>query len=175
MDTLITIKTRKAIREWEHTDIPEDVLNKVLDAGRFSPSPLNAQPWHFIVLKNKQIIQDLMKTAKHGTFATDAPIVIVATAIDGKNADTWLYEQEPNIYNFSTVCAMTNMWLASWDLKLGGCWVTLDKEVARKLLVIPDTHSIVGSIALGYPRHVETTALPKDRKPLEEVVSYDSF
>jgi len=175
MDTLTAIKTRMAVREWDDRTISDEILNQILEMGGFAPSPLNSQPWHFIVLKNKTTIDNLMKTAKHGNFATQAPIVIVATAMSAESCDKWLYEHEPNIYNFSTVCAMANMWLALGDLGLAGCWVTLDKEVARSMLSIPSTHFIVGSIALGYSKNMEGFPAPKNRKKIEEVVSFDTF
>lgn len=175
MNTLTTIKSRRAVREWETKNIPDEILNQILDAARFAPSPLNVQPWHFIVLRNKETITNVMNAAKHGTFATQAPVVIIATAVNGETADEWLYEHEPNIYNFSTVCAMSNIWLASWELNLGACWVTLDKEVARKLLAIPETHQIVGSLALGYKKEPATTHKPVERRLLSELVSYETF
>lgn len=173
MDTLTTIKTRRAVREWESKDVPQEVLHQVLDAGRFSPSPLNSQPWHFIILKNKATISTLMQSAQHGEFATEAPVVVVVTVDTGAKVDKWLFEHEQHIY--SGVCAIMNMWLATWSLGLGGCWVTIDKDTARKMLNIPDTHLILGSLALGYAKELPKEHKLDDRKPLEEMVSYETF
>lgn len=175
MNTLTTIKSRRAVREWDSKAVPDEILNQILDAARFAPSPLNVQPWHFIVLRNEETIANVMNAAKHGTFAALAPVVIIGTALSAETADEWLYEHEPNIYNFSTVCAMSNMWLASSELNVGACWVTLDKDVARKLLAIPDTHQIVGSLALGYKKEPATTHKPVERRSLSELVSYEMF
>lgn len=175
MNTLATIKSRRAVREWATTDVTDEVINQVLDAARYAPSPLNVQPWHFIVIRNADTIKKIMGAAKHGTFAAEAPVIIIGTALNGNTADEWLYEHEPNIYNFSTVCAMENMWLSLADLQLVGCWVTLNKDVAKEILAIPITHQIVGSLAIGYKKEVSPIHKPVERNPLSQIMSYETF
>lgn len=174
MNTLVIIKSRRAVREWESKEVSNEAINQILDAARFAPSPLNVQPWHFIVIKNKDTIKKIMGAAKHGTFAAEAPVIIVGTALNGNTADEWLYEHEPNIYNFSTVCAMENMWLSLADLQLAGCWVTLNKDVTKDILAIPDTHQIVGSLAIGYKKD-SLSNKTAERHSIAEIMSFDSF
>lgn len=173
MQTYEAIQTRRAVREWSDQDIPEDTLQRVLEAGRSAPSPLNSQPWHFTVVRKKETIQKLMEHANHGSFLSLANTVIVVTVQKQAKVDEWLSEHEQHIY--SGVCAMQNMWLAAWDMGLGVCWVTVDEKTTRSLLHIPDDQKLLGSLALGYSASSAMPHTEQDRKPLADMVSYERF
>ncbi len=173
MQTLETIKTRRAVRGWNEKEVPEKILFQILDAGRYAPSPLNSQPWHFTLVRNTDTIKKLMEHANHGSFLSLAKIVIVVTVQKQAKIDEWLAEHEQHIY--SGVCAMQNMWLAAWDLGLGACWVTLDEKTTRELLRIPDNHKLLGSLGLGYAASPVKPHEEKDRQSLLGMVSYDQF
>lgn len=173
MDTLTAIKTRRAVRNWKDQQIPEDVLLQVLEAGRWAPSPLNSQPWRFIVICSKETLGKLMPQAHHGTFLTKANIVIAITVDKKAKVGGWLSEHKQHVY--SGACVIENMWLAAWDLGLGGCWITLDEKTAREVLYIPDSHILLGSLALGYPAEPPKPHEESDRKPLSELISYERF
>ncbi len=173
MDVLTTILTRRAVRNWTDQEVPQDILNQILEAGRFSPSPLNSQPWHFTVIRNAETIGKLMEHARHGQFLSRANVVIVVTVTKEAKVDAWLSEHEQHI--LSAACAMQNMWIAATSLELGGCWVTLDDAATRTMLSIPDHHKILGSLALGYPKGPVRPHGDQDRRPLESMVSYEHF
>lgn len=173
MNTLDAIKTRRAVRDWIKKDIPDNFLLQILEAGKWAPSPLNSHPWTFIVIKKKETIQKLMPQAHHGSFLTKANIVIAVTVDKKAKVDTWLSEHDQHVY--SGACAIENMWLAAWDLGLGGCWVTLDEKTTREMLKIPDDQILLGSLALGYPIDRPKPHQEKDRRPLSKIVSYESF
>jgi len=173
MNTLTAIQTRRATRNWTNEAIPENVLLQILDAGRWAPSPLNSHPWRFIVIRNKEIIKKLTPQAHHGGFLLQANAVIAVTVEKQAQVDEWLSEHEQHIY--SGACAVQNMWLASWDLGLGACWVTLDEKTTRGVLHIPDDQVLLGSLALGYPATPPKPHQESDRRPLSEMVSYESF
>jgi len=173
MDTLTAIKTRRATRNWMDKDVPKNVLLQILDAGRWAPSPLNSQPWHFIVIRNKNTIMTLTLQAHHGSFLNKANVIVAVTVDKQAKVDQWLSEHEQHIY--SGVCAMQNMWLASWVLGLGVCWVTLDEKTTREVLQIPDDQIFLGSLALGYPATPPKPHQESDRRPLSEMVSYETL
>ena len=56
MNTIDAIRTRRSVRAWTDQNIPDDMLTQILEAGRWSPSPLNSQPWHFIVVRKKETL-----------------------------------------------------------------------------------------------------------------------
>ncbi len=173
MQTLEAIKTRRAVREWSDKEVSEEIMIAILDAGRFAPSPLNSQPWHFTVVRNKKTIQKLMEKANHGSFLTSAKVVVVVTVSQEAKVDQWLSEHEQHIY--SGVCAMENIWLTAWDMGLGACWVTVDVTTTRKLLAIPENQKLLGSLALGYPAIPAIPHGEEDRRPLADMVSYETF
>lgn len=173
MNTLTAIMTRRAVRKWQKRAVAKSTLNTILNAGRMSPSPLNSQPWHFTVIRDRKMIEILAASAHHGPFAATAPILIVVTVEKAAKVDPWLAEHEQHIY--SGVCAIQNMWLAAWSLGIGGCWITVDMKAARTLLKIPTSHVILGSLALGHPSGKVNKHRPEDRKPLSEMVSFDAF
>lgn len=173
MNTLEAIKTRRAVRAWLDKNIPEDILHSILEAGRWAPSPLNSHPWQFIVIRNKATFGVLQDKANHGSFLSGANVVIVVVVDKNAKVDSWLAGLKQHI--FSGVCALENMWLAAWDLGLGGCWVSLNEQTTRQVLSIPDTYELIGSLALGYPAEVAKLHEESDRRPLSEMVSNEKF
>lgn len=173
MDTITAITTRRSVRAWTEQNIPEDLLQTILEAGRFSPSPLNSQGWKFTVIRDKESLKKLMPTAKHASFVTMANVLIVITVDKAAKVDEWLSEHKQHIY--SGVCALQNMWLAAWDKGIGGCWVTVDEKTSRELLHIPNDHELIGSLALGYAKTSPSPHAEDHRKPLSDMVYYETF
>lgn len=173
MNTLEAIRTRRAVRNWTDQSITDEQLGKVLEAGRFAPSPLNSHPWHFIVLRNKKTLEQLSPNAKHGSFVTQANVVIVVTVDKQAKVDTWLAEHEQHVY--SGACAIQNMWLAAWDMGLGACWVSLEEKATRNILEVPDNQIIIGSLAVGYIKDAPRPHVETDRRPLSELVCYEKY
>lgn len=114
-----------------------------------------------------------MPQAHHGSFINRANRVIVVTVDKKAKVDKWLSEHEQHVY--SGACAIENMWLAAWDLGLGGCWVTLDEKKVRNILQIPADQIIPGSLALGYPAQTPRPHRESDRRSLSDIVSYELF
>ncbi len=173
MDTFTVIKNRCAIRNFTNQTLPAQVLQQILEAGRWSPSPLNSQPWRFIVIKDKNTLTELAATARHGSFLNTAQTAIVTIVENDAKVDPWLAEHQQYIY--SGVCAMQNMWLTAWHLGIGCCWVSIDEQAARELLAIPKNYTLIGSLALGYPVGNSKPHTQKDRNPLSEIVFYEQF
>lgn len=171
MDVIQTITARHSVRDWSDRTVPADVITSILDAGRHSPSPLNSQPWHFIVVRKAETIERLMKHAHHGSFLSKADTVIVVTVDQKAKVDEWLFDHEQHLY--SGACALYNMWLASVSLGLGSCWVTMDEDKTAEILAIPGNQKVIGSLATGYPKETPVHDVPK--KELSEVVSYERY
>ncbi|KXK09178.1 MAG: putative NAD(P)H nitroreductase YdjA [Microgenomates bacterium OLB22] len=173
MNVLDAINTRRSVRKWQKRAVAKTTLNKILNAGRMAPSPLNSQPWHFSVIVDRKMIKTLAASAQHGAFAQSATVLIVVTIEQSAKVDTWLHEHDQHIY--SGVCAIQNMWLAAWSLGIGGCWITIDRKATEKLLGVPRSHVLLGSLALGHPTGKVHKHLDDDRRPLSDMVTFDSF
>ena len=77
MEVFECIRRRRTIREYKKDPIPEDVLEKILQAGRWSPSSSNSQPWHFVVIQDSDTLSELGRIATQGPFISDAALAIV--------------------------------------------------------------------------------------------------
>ncbi len=173
MNVLEAIKSRTSIRAFSDKQIDPEDFAKILEAARWSPSPIDAQPWHFIIVRSREMMEKLAETADHGKFIKLAPIMVVGLSKEEEGADAWLAEHDQ--YTYSTAIAMYNMWLTAWDMGIGSCWVTLDDETTRKLLNIPENYKMLGCMIFGYPRITPIPHIEKDRKPITEFISHEKF
>ena len=164
MSLVDVILSRRSIRRYESRDIPGDVLDKILDAGRQAPSAANRQPWHFIVVTDYEIKKELSK-GLFSRFLKDSPVVIVGCAEATLVAGRWSI--------ISTAIALQNMVIAAWALGVGSCWIgDFKEEKVKKLLNIPDKWNIVALVTFGYPAE---SPHPRRKKPIEDIVSFNRF
>ncbi|MFX1275424.1 MAG: nitroreductase family protein [Promethearchaeota archaeon] len=135
------IKERRSIREFQDKDIPDSEIEMILEAGRWTPSASNRQPWEFIVIRDKEIIKKLGGVQRQ-KFWVHAPVHI---AIIGK------IKKNPNWYLIDTTLASMNMILMAWALKIGTCWVgAMDKEKASEILGLTEDEFLLTILPLGY-------------------------
>jgi nitroreductase len=83
MDVYDCIRTRRTVREFKPDPVPGEIVHKILPAGRWAPSSSNTQPWHFVVIKNRDTIAAMGKIVAQGPFIGQAPL---AMAIVMENA-----------------------------------------------------------------------------------------
>ena len=77
MDVYQCIRTRRTVREFTQDPVPEDVVLRILQAGQWAPSSSNTQPWHFIVIGDRDTLATLGNIATQGSFVGQAPMAIV--------------------------------------------------------------------------------------------------
>lgn len=169
MDVTKAIRDRRSVRSYENKDIPQEVLLKVLEAARLAPSANNRQPWKFVVVREAAKRAALAKAAKEQQFVAEAPVVIAAVAMEPERTMTCGVPT----YAVDLAIAVDHMTLAAVDQGLGSCWIgAFYQEDVRKILKIPDEYKVATLLTLGYPRD---QACFKNRKPLDEIVCYDSW
>lgn len=148
---LDVILSRRSIRSYEDKEIPKDVLDKIVEAGRQSPSAANRQPYRFVVVTNPEIKKAVSGLASR--FVKSAPVVIVGCA----NPKALLTGKWAKI---DTAIALENMVLAAWSLGVGSCWIgSFNEQKVKDALKIPQDWKVVALISLGYPGET-----PKQRK-----------
>ena len=153
------LKGRRSIRVYQGKPIEDEELNKILEAGRWSPSASNRQPWEFIVIKNKEILLKLAKTTGYGSFMKE---VSVAIAIVAK------MKTSPKWYLIDTSLVSMQMMLMAWALGIGSCWIgSMDREKAKKLLGIDKTDYLLTILPFGYIKGNIPKTTP--RKSLEQI------
>ncbi len=165
MSLLDAILNRRSIRRYETKDIPEAVLQQVLEAGRQAPSAANRQPIRFVVVKDHDLLKVLCDSLLT-RFVKYAPLVIVGCA-DVKSLLTGKWA------TVDTAIAMQNMVIAAWILGIGSCWIgACDEKKIKELLKIPNDWKVVALVTLGYPAEQPP---PRKKKPVEEMFSFNRF
>jgi len=173
VDIAEAIKNRQSVRKFNDQVVPDQAIQEILEAGRWTPSPLNSQPWRFIVLKDRDTLTRLASSAQHAPFLKNVNVAIVVVVENEAKVDTWLAEHNQHIY--SGACAMQNMLIMTSALGIGGCWSSLDEPSAREILSIPENYTLIGSIALGYPEDPVSPHTERDRRALPETVFHERF
>ena len=82
MDVYEAIKSRRTVRDYKPDPIPEDLLHKILQCARWSPSSSNTQKWSFIVIRDRATLETLGQIATQGPFIAQAPLVIAVVMDD---------------------------------------------------------------------------------------------
>jgi nitroreductase len=157
METFDAIRTVLAVRRFKDTPIPEPVVRQIVEAGRLTASGGNSQPWHFIVVRDKETLRRLGQLARTGPYIPQAPLAIVVTMDSGHLAES------------DCSRAIQDMILAAWSQGVGSNWVGYDNlPEVNSLLGIPEGVSVLAILPFGYPAE-NIGKGQKKRKPLGEV------
>jgi nitroreductase len=170
MDVIDAIKARTSVRSYSDEPVPEESMERILEAARLAPSAMNYQPWHFIVVRDKGRREELSK-GRYAKFLKESPVVVVGCG-DRKRSPHW--------YSVDVTIAMQNMVLAATAEGLGTCWIgSFDEDSVKKALGVPEHMTVVAMLSVGYSKKkLDLAALlvgSKTRKKMEDIVSYESF
>jgi len=178
-DVMKAIKERRSVRNFEDTDVSEDVLRQVLEAVQWSPSWANTQCWEVIVVKDAGVKEKLQTVVGGKNPASKAlakaPVVLALCAKLG--ASGFFKEQTTTKFGdwflFDLGIATQSLCLAAHSLGLGTVIMGLfDHDQVKSALNVPEGYELVTLIPLGYPSKVPSA--PK-RKSLEEFSHTDTF
>lgn len=171
------VRLRQSTRKYEAQPIDREVLERIVEAGRLAPSAVNSQPWHFVVVDDPVVRQQVAGALAVGSmnkFAAQAAALIVlveepmnlVSKIGG-----WLKDR--HYAHMDLGIAAEHIALAATEEGLGSCimgW--LDERKIQKILGVPRSKSIPLVVALGYS---DAKIREKARKPMEEVLSYNKY
>ena len=163
MDTFEAIRTLRSIRDFETHDVPDEVITRILKAGRWSGSSKNTQPWQFIVVKNRDTLNALADCGNYTDHLRRANFAIVIVTEKARRAE------------YDAGRCSQNMMLAAWNDGVGSCIASMHREQdAKHVLGIPDDFEIQQVISFGYPTEkadpLNRPPRPGVRKPLEEML-----
>ena len=143
--------------------MPPEVVRRIVEAGRLTGSSMNRQPWHFVVVENRDRLQQLGALAKTGPYIAQAPLAVVVAI-------------ERTMFSVSDASrAIQSMILTAWSEGVGSNWVGFrGLEEVKSLLSIPDELEVLAIIPFGY------SARPigkgkKKRKSIAEVAHLERF
>jgi len=164
MDVFEAVRTLLAVRTYEDKPVPPDVVRRIVESAHLTASSINLQPWHFVVVEDRNTLQQIGSLIRTGPYIAQAAFAIAVA-----------YEKESR-YGVSDVSrAIQDMMLTAWDAGVGSNWSGFGglEEVAN-LLGIPDTLELLAVVPFGYPAQPAGRG-KKKRKPLGEVVSRERY
>lgn len=185
MDVFKAIQWRRSVRRFSTQKIEREKILQILEAGRLAPSSSNRQAWHFVVVDDPSIINQMPRTVPVGTrrivtFIEDAPLVIIGCYSKAfTHVIAQLAGHENHLIDVSI--AMAHMTLAATELGIGTCWVGwFGESRLQRLLGLPRKYKIVALLVLGYPAERSSKASiggipPRPRKSISDIVSYNRF
>ncbi len=169
MYVMEAIKQRRSIRNFANRPVEEEKLNLILEAARLSPSAANRQEWRFVIVRDKETRQKLMRAAKGQAFVGQAPVVVAACA----ETDNHVMTCGQLCYPIDVAIAIDHMTLKAVEEGLGTCWIgAFYENEVKKILGIPDDIRVVQLLTLGYPEEVPP---PRPRLSLGEIVHYEKW
>ena len=171
MSFLDLARSRCSIRGFKPDPIPEELLNKILQAGQLAPSAKNLQPYHFIVVRDPATLKDLSQ-AYPAPFFKEAPLVIAICSEPRKGWTRDAYDGK-NHCEIDVAIAVDHMTLLIEELGLGACWVVaFNPEKVRETLGLPEHIDPVVLLPIGFPN---AKGREKTRKSLSDLVRYDHW
>lgn len=164
MDVFDTVRTVLAVRAFQDKPIPPEAVHRIVEAARLTASSRNGQPWHFIVIQNRDTLRQIGQIVKTGSYTAQAALAIVVV-ID--------HASEYGVSDGSR--AIQSMILTAWSEGIGSNWTGwLGMPQINKLLGIPDDHDVLGIIPFGYAAK-NIGKGKKNRKPASEVVFHEKY
>ncbi|HOE62348.1 MAG TPA: nitroreductase family protein [Candidatus Sumerlaeota bacterium] len=172
MDVFEAINKRRSVRAYKSDPIPEDILKKVLDSMRQAPSAANRQPWKFIIIKDRALVESVVKACNAQTFLMQAPVVIAACGIENQAWKGVGGNRSASAVEIDVSIAATHLTLAAAAEGLGTCWVgSFNEACFKKMLKVPEGVRIVMLTPLGFPASPDLIhpLNPETRKDFNEI------
>ncbi len=163
MDTFVAIASRRETRDYSDRPVPDDVAQRILDAGRLAGSARNRQPWRFLVVESESARERLAHAVYEPANIRGARLIVAIVGRSGLDTGR---------------CAQ-NMLLAAWNAGVGSCPNGLkDTVAAQQALGLDADDEIAIVLTFGYParardpeqRTPEEWSTRANRKPLDELV-----
>lgn len=171
----MAVVAKREVREYADRPVPEDVVTKVLQAGRASGSSKNTQPWRFVVLQDRQHRHDLASAVMAPHNLERCAVAIAVVLLNDR-------------LRFDAGRVAQNMMVAAWSLGVGSCPNSVRPDQQDRMkgdLGVPAEASIATILTLGYPAAGQPRPRPRadpekvlariDRLPLERLVHRERF
>ncbi len=168
MEAWDAIRARRNVRQYRPEPVAADALDRIAEAGWRAPSARNRQPWDFVIVTDRERLQQLATVwqgAGHIAAAAAAIVIVVPEPPDERKRVTDFYDIGQ---------ATMAMMIAATDLGIGtGHSSVGDQDRAREILGVPDGHLVAFMLGVGYPADRPLTPIRRpDRRPFAEVVHH---
>jgi nitroreductase len=177
MEFMDVVATRKSVRSYAKREVEEEKLTRILEAARMAPSWANKQCVNYIVIKNREKIEQLAGT--FNSWIKQAPVVVAACADPYESGS----HDHMDYYLVDVGISMQQLILAATNQGLGTCWVGAFNETkVKKVLGVPEKIKVVALTPLGYPSNESAgTKLIKKfigsekRQPIERILHMNKW
>ena len=164
MEVFEAVRTLLAVRTYQDRPVPADVVQRIVESAHLTASSMNKQPWHFVVVEERETLAQLGARAKTGPYIAQAAFAIVVA-----------YEAGSRFGVSDVSRAIQSMMLTAWSEGVGSNWAGFGGlDDIQVLLGIPENYDVLAAIPFGYPDQ-PTGKGEKQRKPLGEIVSRGRF
>ncbi|MBN1277200.1 MAG: nitroreductase family protein [Deltaproteobacteria bacterium] len=188
MDVFTAIKERRSCRNFLPEPVKKEDIQRILEAAVWAPSPLNTQPWEFIVITKQDTKEELFSEARRcikwgletsgwkwlgsygAEFLQSAPVIIAVIGDPEKTGIDAFQEEGTVAYQHACAAAIQNMHLAAYALGLGSLWFTFfDRKEVRRILSIDRQKTPIALICIGKPAG---EPIKTARKDVKEKITY---
>ena len=161
--TIHILKSRRSIRAYTQQSVPRATIEEIVDCARLAPTAMNEQPWHFIVVTNRDALAGIPPVLGHADFIAESAFTVLVLG----NQTTYALED---------CCAATeNLLIAAAAHGIGACWVAASGQAYAPRVAAqfgaPANLQLVAIVAFGYP--AENPAMEK--KSLRQVLHWEQF
>jgi nitroreductase len=173
MELSEAIKGRRSVRAFKQRDVPEETVEKLIDAARHAPSAGNIQPWEFVVVRKLEVKRKLAIAALNQAFVEEAPVVIAVCANENRSSRGYGFRGKTLYCIQDTAAATQNILLTAYSLGLGACWIgAFNEDEAKRAVNAPEGIRPVAIIPVGYP---DETPSHRGIRPLSQIIHCDGF
>jgi nitroreductase len=163
MEAFKAVQTVLAVRQYQDKPVSAETVSRIVHAAHLTGSSMNRQPWHFIVVEDRAVLQKMGELANTGRYIAQAPLAVAVVVEDSPYAVS------------DASRAIQSMMLAAWSEGVGSNWVGFfGLEAVKPLLGIPAGLEIFAVVPFGYPLDAIGRG-KKKRKPLAEVAHRERF
>jgi len=157
MDALDALLTRRSIRKYDDRELPNDLLEELIKYGMYAPSACNKQPRHFIIIKERKLLNEIADFHPNAKMLKNAPCAILICGDEIKAHDKGYWPVDCS-------AATQNILIGAHARGLGACWLGIyprEERIAtmKKIMNLPDHIHAFSLISLGYP--AETPRIPQ--------------
>jgi nitroreductase len=173
MELLEAIRGRRSIRSFKKQNVPEETVEKLIDAASWAPSAGNIQPWEFVIVRKPAVKKKLAQAALNQALLEEAPVVIVVCAYETCSSMGYGFRGKTLYCIQDTAAATQNILLTAYSLGLGTCWVgAFNEGEAREAVNAPEGIRPVAIVPVGYANE---TPSQRSRRPISQIMHNESF
>jgi nitroreductase len=170
MNVSEAIRTKRAVRQFQPNVLPQETMQTIVNAGRRAQSSKNTQPWRFIVITDRALLEKVSKLGQYAGHLAGAAMGVMILTPDPDSRFSVMFDAGQ---------AASYMQLAAWELGVGSCLATIyEPEKARKLLCFPGEWHLRIALSFGYPAEEEMLTRPPKlggRAGFAEVVHWNTW